>query len=140
MHLAYRLTGETEVARDLVQETLWRLWQHRHRIQPDRPVWGWLSAVLSRLSVDRWRRSHREVPLDPDLVVVMNPPDPRVDRLEDCLRRLSRQQRAVVVLFYTEGLRIREIAQILGIQEGTVKTHLFRAREALRRCLDTRKP
>ncbi len=136
MHLAYRLTGNNDHAQELVQETLWRLWQHRHSLDPRRPLKGWLVAVLARLNVDQWRKQHREVPLDPTLFVAPARLDPRLERLEVCLRRLSPQQRTVVVMFYTEGYRLREIARILGVQEGTVKTHLFRARQALKRCLE----
>ena len=137
MHLAYRLTGDNDAARDLVQETFWRLWQHRSRIRPEGSLRGWLVTVMVRLSVDCWRKEHREIPLQ-ELSVFPRVLDPRVRRLERCLSRLSRQQRAVVVMFYTEGFRLREIAQMLGVTEGTVKTHLHRAREALRRCLEER--
>ncbi len=139
MHLAYRLTGHWETARDLVQETLWRMWKRREALDPSRPARGWLVAVLSRLSVDRWRREQRYVPLDPGLYLKPQRRDPRLERLDACLRRLSRQQRTVVVLFYTENYTVREIAEMLGVSDGTVKTHLFRAREALRRCLEAEK-
>ncbi len=58
-------------------------------------------------------------------------PDEAVD-LWTAVRGLPRRQQEAVVLYYRMGTPVQEIAQILGCKEGTVRTHLARAREALR--------
>ncbi|MGA7271813.1 MAG: SigE family RNA polymerase sigma factor [Acidimicrobiia bacterium] len=58
------------------------------------------------------------------------------EALDDALSGLSPRQRAVLVLHYVEDLAVRDIASALGIAEGTVKTHLHRARQAMRKLIE----
>ena len=68
------------------------------------------------------------------LPVAEVPPDPddRVAVLSEALQRLSGEARAVVSLKYLEGFDVEEIARILGVPEGTVKSRLHHARDRLR--------
>jgi len=66
---------------------------------------------------------------------VLDPPEVRPDVL-DAVRELSERQRAVVYLTYWDDLDIAQIARLLDISEGSVKRHLARARDHLRRKLD----
>lgn len=79
------------------------------------------------------RRERREVRVAER--TVLEPPDVRPEVL-DAVRGLSERQRAVVYLTYWDDLDIASIAQLLDISEGSVKRHLARARDQLRRKLD----
>ena len=61
-----------------------------------------------------------------------------VDRLRRLLRTLPSEQRTLLALFYTDGRSVREIAEALGIPEGTVKSRLFHARTSLKSRLEER--
>lgn len=128
LRTAYLLTGDRHDAEDLVQSALIKVVPKWARIE-DRPE-PYVRKVLARESVNRWRsRRWREVTT---AVVPETMYHDRIDRmalLED-LRRLSRRQRAVLVLRYFDDLTEAETAAALGISVGTVKSH---TRDALAR-------
>lgn len=97
----------------------------RHASQPRQfPGHGsphhWSTTCNTRLSK---RLNQRWVPLEEDMAVLDAPQDSGFD-LDETLGRLSPEHRAVVVLHYLEGYKVREIAAMLGIPAGTVKTRL----------------
>jgi RNA polymerase sigma factor (sigma-70 family) len=93
-------------------------------------------AVLNRARMharaERRRRSYEHLATRADRIDPA-PPDPDVLR---AVTQLSRRQRAVVYLTYWDDLSPRTIADLLGVSEGSVKRHLARGREVLRRHLD----
>ena len=110
-----------------------RRW-NKLRNYDDPTAWLWLVALRK---ASRWRRRNaRSVtgPTDPD-----PPPelDVRID-LHDAVRGLPDRQREVVMLHYFADLSVGAIARELGISEGTVKSQLYDARDALRRTQDER--
>jgi RNA polymerase sigma-70 factor (ECF subfamily) len=155
--LALRLTGDASAAEDLVQETYLKGLQSFVTVRdPDR-VRPWLFQILSRLVVDRHRAAGREVPLETpeDLDrfslydrIVDEDPLPYSDNLhedflaqfrdEDVRRALvsiPEAYRVPLVLFYVEGLRYRELAEVLKCPVGTVMSRLHRGRKTLERLL-----
>lgn len=141
--LAWRLAGSEAEADDLLQEALMRAWARRvefHDLDTPRP---WLARVLYHSWIDRQRR--RGAPTsgvsvearptvavpspvgDDDRLLAVNPPT-----LERALRELSDAQRAALLMHDGEGYNVQDIAEILGGSAETVKSHLHRAREALR--------
>jgi RNA polymerase sigma-70 factor (sigma-E family) len=131
LRTAYLLTGNRDDAEDLVQSALIKVVPKWSRIQ-DRPE-GYVRQVLARESVNRWRRRRwREVATDVVPETAQHPEADstgRIALLED-LRRLSPQQRAVLVLRYFDDLTEADTAAALGISVGTAKSH---ARDALAR-------
>lgn len=128
LRTAYLLTGNHHDAEDLVQSTLIKVVPKWARIQ-DHPE-PYVRKVLARESVNRQRgRRWREVITDKVPEVTQQDSGDRFSLLED-LRRLSPQQRAVLVLRYFDDLTEPETAAALGISVGTVKSH---ARDALAR-------
>ena len=128
LRTAYLLTGDHHDAEDLVQSALIKVVPKWTRIQghPE----PYVRQVLARESVNRWRaRRWREVTTDAVPESVHKDRTDRIALLED-LRRLSRRQRAVLVLRYFDDLTEAETATALGISVGTVKSH---ARDALAR-------
>jgi RNA polymerase sigma-70 factor (ECF subfamily) len=120
-------------AREIVQETFARALVRWERVgRYDSPE-AWLLTVTVRQAVRARDRARREVPHDDDVELDHRPTD-AVDAgvvIRQALRELPRQQRAVVVLHYLEGFSVSEVAAQLGVSDGTVKTHLSRARTRL---------
>jgi len=148
---ALAITRDRGAAEDILQECFLRLFTHANRIRTDVPVGPWLYRVAVNLS-RTWiqRRQCRVGSLEDVLDRLTAPlhllPEPMVERREaqeavrQAIEKLPISHRIVVVLFYLEGLALREIADILEIPEGTVKSRLHYARESLRGLLAERKP
>jgi RNA polymerase sigma-70 factor (ECF subfamily) len=130
------LSGSRAVAEDAVQEGLARAWERSERGEDIRNLGAWVTTValnlsrsgLRRLRIERRARDH-------SVARGSDEPSPlRVD-VERSVAALPRRQREVVVLHYFLGLEVREIAEVLRVHDGTVKTSLHRARAALARSL-----
>ena len=153
--LAWRLTGNREEAEDIAQEAFLRLHRALPTFRGESTVGTWLYRTVSRLAIDHLRRETLrkkifffrrgdEEEVDPLETV----PDPGASpgevllgkeasgRLGAALRRLSPRQKAVFVLRHQEELTLKEIARVLGLEEGTVKAHLHRAVTVLRKELN----
>jgi RNA polymerase sigma-70 factor (ECF subfamily) len=138
---AYALVRNMPEAEDIMQESFVRLIQTLRSggdVQRPKP---WLLRVAHNLALDALAKRPREVPLDeedPDQLADPATPSPEAavatrqqqERLVAALRALSAQELRCWTL-RSEGLRYREIAEILGIQTGTVATFLMRAAEKL---------
>ncbi|MBM7774807.1 RNA polymerase sigma-70 factor (sigma-E family) [Actinokineospora baliensis] len=131
---AWLLTGDRGKAEDLVQTVLARLWVRR-------PAVGDLDAYARRALyttyITWWRRRWRFEQPSEDLPEVTGPTDhaEEVSRrlvVDAGLARLSKRQRAVLVLRYFEDFTVTETAFVLGCSTGAVKTHTSRALAALR--------
>jgi RNA polymerase sigma-70 factor (ECF subfamily) len=134
------LTGSRADAEEIAQDTFVQALRHWSRIrQYDDPA-AWLHRVATRLAISRGRRgqvAHRGLRrlgagLE-DLADVS--PDSRLD-LDAALTRLRVDHRAVLLLHHAHDLPVAEVARVLGIAEGTVKSRLARARAALQPMLD----
>jgi RNA polymerase sigma-70 factor, ECF subfamily len=125
------VAGSRDAAEDAVQEALARAWE-RAGTEEIRSLPAWVTRVSFNLSRSRWRRLRAEAKATARLEVASDhlQADPRPD-VEQALARLSRRQREVTVLRYYLAMDVGEIAGVLGITAGTVKTQLFRARRAL---------
>ena len=125
------VAGSREAAEDAVQEALARAWE-RTGTEQIRSLPAWVTRVSLNLSRSRWRRLRAEARATERLKPTATPPlsESRPD-VQQALARLSRRQREVTVLRYYLGMDVREIAGVLGVSEGTIKTQLFRARRAL---------
>jgi RNA polymerase sigma-70 factor (ECF subfamily) len=134
------VAGSHEAAEDAVQEALARAWE-RAGTEQIRSLPAWVTRVALNLSRSRWRRLRAEARAAERLRAASDhhQPDHRPD-VEQALRRLSRRQREVTVLRYYLAMDVSEIAGVLRISEGTVKTQLFRARRALAELLGDGEP
>ena len=135
---AYRRVGEREEARDLAQEAFARAFHALPRFRTGRPFLPWFLAILNNLCVSYLRQRRPTAGIDeipePAGDGGMGSLDERL-ALERGIARLSEEQRQVVVLRDIEGFRRREVAERLGIPEGTVMSRLHLARRRLRRGL-----
>jgi RNA polymerase sigma-70 factor (ECF subfamily) len=131
--VAQREVGDAD-RDDVVQNALVRAWQRRTTYRPERGTARvWLLAILLD-QARRHRGRRRADPLVDEDVAVLTPDD-RLD-VERAIRRLPSRQRQVVVLHYLADLAVAEVAEVLGISVGSVKSHLHDARRALREVID----
>ncbi|MGA2084411.1 MAG: sigma-70 family RNA polymerase sigma factor [Terracidiphilus sp.] len=126
-----QIVGSREAAEDVAQETYTRLWNRPNGFQPERgSLCGYLYGVGRNRAAEWWRRQ------SPSAEAAEEPME--ADRAESCsvmgdaLRRLPEEQRSLLWLREVEGQSYAELAEILSIPIGTVRSRLFTAREALR--------
>ena len=138
-----RLTRSQEDARELAQETFLSAYQALPRWRADARLSTWLFRIARNQALDRLRRARRVefVPLDDVLAgqLPASTPTPeaalqarqRVAALEAALARLSVEHREILLLRDIEDLPYEDIAAVLGISLGTVKSRIARARAGL---------
>jgi RNA polymerase sigma-70 factor (sigma-E family) len=130
---AYLLTGDHQLAEDLLQSALARTYRHWRRVRQGSPE-AYVRQAMYHQHISWWRR--RRVPeslaADPDAGARPDPAEATALRLTlaEALARLSPRQRAVIVLRFYEDLTDAQAADVLGCGVGTVKRH---AHDALRR-------
>ena len=146
---ALKLTRERDEAEDLVSDTILRAFDRWEQYQLGTNVRAWLFTILYHTFVSRKRRiDAREVqlPEDPDgwsAFEAVGESDPEGqfydsfidEEVTSAIDELPEDYRTAVVLSDSQGLRYAEIAEILGIPEGTVKSRLFRGRRILQKKL-----
>jgi RNA polymerase sigma-70 factor (sigma-E family) len=137
---AWLLTGDVHLAAELVQIALVRTYVAWPRARATDPT-AYARRVLANARIDHWRRRRREVVVDPAELPEPTPLAGHAHAVETrhdlvaALATLSPGQRRVVVLRYLLGLSEREVAEDLGISEGSVKTHASRGLKRLRQVL-----
>lgn len=141
-HLAYRTLHDVEEARDATQEAFFKAFRSLRTFRPEAKFSTWIFAIAYHACCDRLnRRKHFASEEVPDRADASPGPEHRVIALDEAARlraaidALPEKYRTVVTLFHLQGRQYEEIATVLGLPLGTVKTHLFRAKEQLRRLL-----
>jgi RNA polymerase sigma-70 factor (ECF subfamily) len=146
-HLAYRTLRDQEEARDVAQEAFFKAYRSLRTFKPEAKFSTWLFAIAYHACCDRLGRrkrySNEELPeradssAGPESQAIAND---EALRLRAAIARLPEKYRTVITLYHLQGRQYEEIAQVLGMPMGTVKTHLFRAKEQLRRILNEEQP
>ena len=141
-HLAFRTLHDVEEARDVTQEAFFKAFRSLRTFKPGAKFSTWIFAIAYHACCDRLNRRKRysseELPDRAD-----SGPGPEAQaialdeaqRLREAIDALPEKYRTVITLYHLQGRQYEEIAQVLGLPMGTVKTHLFRAKEHLRRLL-----
>src|SRR5438094_9521642 len=138
--VARAVLGDPDDADDAAQDGMLSALLKLEQYDPRRPFGPWLLRIVANAATDRRRRRkvRRAESLDPALVAGGTRPDAAAEqralaeRLRGALAELSERRRLAVVLFDVEGYSHAEIARILGIPEGTVRSEVFHARRRLR--------
>jgi RNA polymerase sigma-70 factor (ECF subfamily) len=131
--VAVALVGDREVARELVQESLLRAFNSWSKVAHLESPGGWARRVLVNLCVDLHRSRTREQralarSLPPSTVEPSGEP---TSAFWGAVRSLPRLQRSVVALYYVDDLSVAQVADVLSVSTGSVKTSLARARASL---------
>jgi len=140
--VARRIVRSDADAEEVAQDAFVRAWRALPEFRGESRFGTWLHAIVVRRALDRaevlGRRRVREQPLEaaPHASVPATAPDleavRRARRLDELMGELSGMQRAAVALYYYEDQSVERVAEVLGVPENTVKTHLSRARTVLR--------
>ena len=150
-NFAYRLAGNYDDANDIASEAFVKVFNAIDSFRGDANFSTWLFRIVTNLYLDERKRSkaHMNIPLDEyiDLdestvtrQIEDSSPGPhelleareRAEVLQGVIQQLPDYQRVMVLLFHTQGKSYEEIAEIIGLPIGTVKSRLNRARLALR--------
>lgn len=136
LRAAWLLTGDSGHAEDLLQTALAKCWDRFQAIGDDDHFEAYLRTTLHRTYISWWRkrswRSEFPTGMVVDAVIPETAREMRLD-LYRALMELSRAQRSAIVLHHLEDLPVAEVARILKIPVGTVKTHIHRGVAKLRR-------
>jgi len=142
-HLAYRTLRDVEEARDATQEAFFKAFRSLRTFKPGAKFSTWIFAIAYHACCDRLNRQKRYASDEmPDFADAAPGPEQQAvaldeaGRLRAAIDALPEKYRTVVTLFHLQGRQYEEIASVLNLPLGTVKTHLFRAKEQLRRLLD----
>ena len=139
---ARALARDTAAADDLVQDCLARALGKLHLWQEGTDLRAWLFTILHNQYVNQVRRAVRE-----GNAVGLSETEPMLTRaphqgkslelrdLQRAIDRLPEEQRSVILLVGLEGMRYEQVAEVLGVPVGTVRSRLSRGREALRRLI-----
>jgi RNA polymerase sigma-70 factor (ECF subfamily) len=149
-HLVYRMVPDTEHTRDLCQEVFLRVHQQLHQFRFDSALGTWIGSIAFSVASRHLRRRTLLMDDAADPADVVLERDGRefdlaeacadaelLQRMHVAIEALPPLQRTVVALHYLEEQSIGEIAEITGMPEGTIKSHLFRARLRLRQQLES---
>jgi RNA polymerase sigma factor (sigma-70 family) len=137
-----RVSGADDAAADLSQETWLRVLRGIASLRDPARLRPWLFGIARRVAIDRLRRQYVRAEEDATLEDL---PAPEIDAglesdlaaLEAGVASLPLREREALALFYLRELNIEDIAVLLGVPAGTVKSRLFRARQMLRQQMQT---
>ena len=139
--IAYLILRAGDLAEDAVQEALVRAWQQLPTLRDPERFDAWLHRLVVNACADqgrqlrRWSKQLRPLQVDTYAGDHAGSVADR-DQLDRGFRRLKPEQRAVLVLHYFNGFSAAEIAGVLGIPEGTARSRLHYATEAMRAALE----
>ena len=147
--LAWRLTGEREAARDVVQDAWLTIVRGLNGLDDPARFRSWAYRIVTNKCADwiRRRTVRRSVaqqlrdvaPSTRDDSLNQTDSADDVARMRDAMAKLPDEQRAVLSLHYLDEMDVREIARVLGVPEGTVKSRLHHARNRLKEALERMK-
>lgn len=156
--LVFRMVRDRELAEDLAQETFVKALNALESYRPEFKFSSWIFKIANNAAIDQLRRreldtlsiegsphastpeaveatalqigARQESPLDTVEALELG------GEIEEAISRLRPEYRSCILLRHVEGYAYEEIAQILGLPLGTVKTYIHRARHELRRALE----
>ena len=129
-NLAYRVLWNAADAEDAAQEIFLRLFRNFDRYDPAQPFLPWFRRLATNCALN-WREKRRPASELTDVAVRDASPSDPSELLRRAIKELPEEYQSCVTLKYLEDLGVSEIAETLQVPTGTVKTWLFRAREAL---------
>ncbi|HKR71850.1 MAG TPA: sigma-70 family RNA polymerase sigma factor [Streptosporangiaceae bacterium] len=136
------VNGDVQAAEDVVQETMLRGWQHATELSPEHAK-SWLHTVARNIAISSYQRRRRvrprEVPLEEE---ALPQADDGLDRVVDgwvvagALDAIGPEHRDVITALFYQRKSVAEVAELMDIPEGTVRSRCFYGLRALRRELE----
>ncbi len=143
-HLCFRTLHDGEEAKDATQEAFFKAFRALRTFRPGAKFSTWIFTIAYRACCDRLARRKRFSDVEmPDRADPAAGPQERAEsadearRLRAAIDALPEKYRTVITLFHLQNKQYEEIAVVLGLPLGTVKTHLFRAKDLLRKTLES---
>ncbi len=147
---AFRMTGNEEDSRDIVQDTLVTVWQKRAELKNPESVTSWIKKILVNKCYDLLRKKKKENSFitEPDLgrieaLIDNNTPETNLENAEQLsvikalTLKLSPKQKTVFILSEIEGLSQEEINDLTGMVRTSIKSNLLHARRKIREMINT---
>ncbi|HEC20710.1 MAG TPA: sigma-70 family RNA polymerase sigma factor [Gammaproteobacteria bacterium] len=137
--------GDSTLASDILNAVMLDVWRQADRFQGRSKVTTWLMGIARHKLIDHYRREQRHQHEALDVTMSIDPAPvseqlvaaaQHADWVKHCIERLGGLQRDIVHLAFYQDMAYPEIAEIVECPVGTVKSRMFHAREALRRCLE----
>lgn len=141
----YRILGDRRDAEDLTQETFVKVYKNLKKLDPDGNFRSWLYKIATNTTYDHLRKKKKQPPvllvgenewpfetLEPGLTYDNTEKVADSADLGEALSKLKPIHKTVLLLFYQQDMSYEEIAQMLSLSLNTVKTHLRRAKLALK--------
>lgn len=141
---AYWLSGNRQIAEDLVQDTFMRAWRFLDSLESDDAAKSWLTTICRRENARRFERKQLDYS-DIEMETIPAGKDefdarPEVLALRNAMRMLSAKYREPLILQVIDGYTIDELAAMFELPRNTVATRLFRARQKLKAILEGEEP
>lgn len=144
---AYKLTQNKSDADDLLQSTLLRAIEKKHLFEAGTNLFSWTSKIMYNMFVSAYRRRTTfETQYDPESYIERESVEASQDvkmelkDVQDAMANMSDDHREILMLVCVKGMQYAEVSETLQIPVGTVRSRLFRAREALMSEMNTIKP
>lgn len=144
-HFILKKMNDPSEAYDILHEVFMEIWRKADRFEGRSKVSTWFFGIAFNKSIDRLRKKMPDqFPEDQDMDIedeeVLNPMElvsatEEATLIAKCVEKLGEAQRAVVQLAFYEDMSYPEIAKIIERPEGTVKTRIFHAKQALKLCI-----
>ncbi len=138
----FRITKNVQEAKDITQETFIKIYTHRKSINPEKKIKTWIFTIATNTAYDflRSRKRKNETSLDEEIETISDseayyPKEGLFSDVEKALTKINPEHKKALLLFYQEGFKYEEIADILLMPLNTVKTHISRGKEELKELL-----
>ena len=134
--LAFSILKNVQDSEDALSEATLKAYKYRHRLKDKGAFKAWMSKIVIREAYKILKKNKRiiSVPLEECEEVVSN--DGLHGELIEIIKTFPPDLATVLILFYYEKYTVKEIAHIVGVREGTVKSRLYRGREELRQTIE----
>lgn len=132
MSFAYKYTKSVDAAKDIVQESWISIHKGIFTLQDVSKFASWAFRITYNKSIDHLRKQKRQELTEVAIDIESNDED-QWPTVESLLQKMPAQHKLILTLFYLEQQSIKQIASILKLPEGTVKSRVFYARELLKR-------
>lgn len=134
--LAFSIVENDADAQDAVGDTIVKAYENIHKLRKKESVRSWLMQILVNSSKDIVKKKSKWKLLENEMEELEDSNAFKSDQMWFLVMELPVEFRIVVALYYYEQFSVREISELLGISEGTVKSRLARGREKLSKLLE----